>query len=299
VDLLTWATRKHVRLPPGQLQRHDILALFTYEAYHKYYQPETLVPALQACVHDLGLQPSADGRLVWRQRQAVEGPPAAWPLHIPDEIVLSYAPGGGYPYAEALSGACGRGLLWAYTSPELPLLYRLLGERAIAASNGHWLTEITCHPLWLRHYMDVSVDSEYALWRRLDRLYRLRRQLGRFLYTHHLYTSNTLAGAEDAYREIMISACHVNHAAAYYLFDVDWTYDGLNGLRSWSLAYAMLTAMQEQFASDWFRCPDSGEWLQQYWASALSESVDTLVQHLLGVTWEPAWLVETLLDERF
>jgi hypothetical protein len=36
-------------------------------------------------------------------------------LHIPDEIVLSYAQVGGLKSAEAFASASGRALLWAYT----------------------------------------------------------------------------------------------------------------------------------------------------------------------------------------
>src|SRR5262249_8743611 len=47
-DLLTWAVRRRLRLPPGQLRRHDILALFTFPEYQTYYQPGTVIPSLQA-----------------------------------------------------------------------------------------------------------------------------------------------------------------------------------------------------------------------------------------------------------
>src|SRR5262249_11279719 len=48
-DLLTWAVRRRLRLPPGQLRRHDILALFTFPEYQAYYQPGTVVAGLQTC----------------------------------------------------------------------------------------------------------------------------------------------------------------------------------------------------------------------------------------------------------
>jgi hypothetical protein len=56
------------------------------------------------------------------ERPAHFGPPAALALHIPDDIVLSYAPVQGLQGAEAFASASGRALLWAFTSPELPLI---------------------------------------------------------------------------------------------------------------------------------------------------------------------------------
>ena len=48
-DLLTWAVRQRLGVPPGQLHRHDMLALFTFPEYQQYYQPETVTTALERC----------------------------------------------------------------------------------------------------------------------------------------------------------------------------------------------------------------------------------------------------------
>lgn len=237
VELLTWAARRRLRLPPGQLRRHDILALFTFPEYQAYYQPGAVVPGLRACLQAMEIDPYGDGRLTWRERAASFGPPAALALHIPDEIVLSYAQVGGLKGAEAFASAGGRALLWAYTSPSLPLSQRVLGDPAGLESNAQLLAELIAAPRWLHHVMGVSVDGDYTAWRRLDLLYRLRRHLGRFLYTRHLYTTNSLAGAAEAYRDIMMDACHVDYPQEYYLLDWDWEYTTLNILRGWSRRY--------------------------------------------------------------
>src|SRR5712691_9972794 len=53
MDLLTWAVRRRLRLPPGQLRRHDILALFTFLEYQSYYQPGTVIPGLQTFLREM------------------------------------------------------------------------------------------------------------------------------------------------------------------------------------------------------------------------------------------------------
>jgi hypothetical protein len=296
-DLLHWAVRRRLGIPPGQLRRHDILALFTFAEYQHYYQPDAVVAALRTCLPAMGVDPRVDGRLVLRPRPAAFGPPAALPLHIPDEVVLSYGPVSGLQGAEAYASAYGRALLWAYTSEALPVVKRVLGEAAIATGNAQFLAEMVALPGWLRHYLRVSVDSNYASWRRLDRLYRLRRQLGRFLYTRHLYTTASLAGAPEAYREIMMNACQVDYPAAYYLTDWDWQYSSLAFLRGWALAYALLEIVQQRFAGDWFRNPDAGAWLCTYWHGALGERLEDLLQHLHGVAWDAALFAEVLINE--
>jgi hypothetical protein len=297
VDLLHWAVKRRLGIPPGQLQRHDILALFPFPEYHQYYQPDVLVPTLQACVQDMGLDPRVDGRLVLRRHANEFGLPSAWALHIPDEIVLSYGQVSGLRGADAYASAYGRALLWAYTSEALPLVLRLLGDPAIPAGNAQLLAEMVALPGWLQQYLRVSVEGHYRLWRRLDRLYRLRRQLGRFLYTRHLYTSASLAGAQDAYREIMQAACLVDHAPAYYLLDWDWQYASLTFVRSWGLAYGFLAALQQQFAADWFRNPDAGAWLHTIWQAALGEKVEDLLQRLYGTAWEASLLAAFFIND--
>src|SRR5215471_1722133 len=297
VDLLAWAVRRQLRIPPGQLRRHDILALFTFPEYQAYYQPGTVVSGLRACLRDLGLDPYVDGRLTWRERPAPFGPPMALALHIPDEIVLSYAQVGGLKGAEAFASASGRALLWAYTSPDLPLSSRVLGDAALLESNAQLLAELVAEPRWLHHHFGVSVDQNYIAWRRLDRLYRLRRHLGRFLYTRHLYTTNSLAGAAEAYRDIMMDACHVDYPQEYYLLDWDWDYTTLTILRGWSLTFALQGVLGEQYAEDWFRNPDAGEQLRQYWQSALGERLEDLRDRLLGTAWDADLLATALVHQ--
>lgn len=297
VDLLTWAVRRRLRIPPGQLRRHDILALFTFPEYQSYYQPGTVVPGLQTCLRALGLDPYVDGRLEWRERAAHFGPPAALALHIPDEIVLSHAQVSGLKGAEALASASGRALLWASTSPDLPVASRVLGDPAWPESNAQLLAELLADPQWLHHYFAIGVDSNYAAWHRLDRLFRLRRHLGRFLYTRYLYTTNSLAGASEAYRDIMMDACLVDYPQEYYLLDWDRQYTTLTSLRGWSLTYALLEMLRGQFAADWFRTHDAGEWLRQYWYGALGERVEALRDQLTGSAWDGELFATALVRE--
>src|SRR5262245_45243215 len=161
-DLLTWAVRRRLRIPPGQLRRHDILALFTFPEYQAYYQPGAVVAGLQTCLREMGLAPTVDGRLEWRERSVDFGPPEALALHIPDEIVLSYAQVQGLTRAETFAGASGRALLWAYTSPELAPINRALGDPALRESNAQLFAELLADPRWLSQYFGVSVDQNYA-----------------------------------------------------------------------------------------------------------------------------------------
>lgn len=296
-DLLTWAVRRCLGVPPGQLQRHDILRLFIFSEYQSYYQPGVMIPVIQACLSDMGIDPCADGRLVSRQCPPEFGLPAAVAVQIPDEIVLTYSQVSGLKGAEAYASAYGNAFLWAYTSPKLPLLIRLLGDVAFPISSAQMLAEMVALPGWLSHYLRVTVDANYWPWRRLDRLYRLRRQLGRFLYAQYVATADSLAGAEEAYREIMMDACQVDHHPAYYLVDWDWTYTSLAFFRGWRLAYTLLDALRQQFAYDWFRNPDSGPWLREFWGVALGENADELPEQLGVVPWDVTWLAEFIMDE--
>ena len=299
VDLLAWAVKQRLRLPLSQLRRHDVLALFTFAEYQPYYQPGTLVPAMQACCRHMGLDPNADGRLTWRARPAHFGPPEALALHVPDDVFLVYPPVSGVKGAELWASALGRALMWAHADPDLPLAHRLLAAPAIVESSACLMAELVAHPDWLRHYLSVHVDENYRLWRRLDRLYRLRRQLGRFLFTRHLYTADSLAGAAEIYRDLMMEACCVDYAPEYYLLDVDWHYESVAALWSRSLACILLDTLHQQFAADWFRNPDSGAWLGHYWSGALGESVSDLMQrHVDASEWTAALFAEMLSEER-
>jgi hypothetical protein len=219
-------------------------------------------------------------------------------VQIPDEVVLCYHPQvGGLQGAADYASAYGQALLWTYTSPDLPLIQRLLGDAALPASNAQFLAEMVASPRWLRRYMRVGVDSDYWLWRRLDRLYRLRRQLGRFLYARHVSTAESLAGAPDAYRDIMMTACQVDYSPAYALVDWDWQYASLAFWRSCYLACVLLEVVRQQFGYDWFWNPDSGAWLCTYWHGALGGNLETLLQSLGGPAWDAVWFADVLTQE--
>ncbi len=297
-DLLTWAAHRRLRLTPAELRRHDMLTLFTFPDYQRYYQLGFLEPALQACLQDMEIDPRADGRLQWRERDATFGPPEALAVAVPHEIVLSYCPSSGLQSAHATAGACGQALLWAYASEDLPHPMRLWGHSAISTGNAQLFTDLVAHPSWLRYHARLSVDTDYMSWQRLDRLYRFRRQLGRFLFTRHLNTSESLSDAPEAYRDIMMEACHIDYAPAYYLVDWDWQYTSLAFWQGWGIAYVLLDTLNEDFGQDWFRNPETGQWLCQYWSEALAHDVDTLLQGLLGTPWEADLLAAALCDER-
>ncbi|MCZ6874482.1 MAG: hypothetical protein O7G88_13300 [bacterium] len=293
-DLLTWAVKQRLRIPPGQLRRHDILALFTFPDYQTYYQPGALIDCLPVCLQEMDIDPYADGRLALRQRPATFGFPVAVAVQIPDQVVLSYSQVAGPKASEAYASAFGRALLWAYTSSALPLTVRQLGDPAVPISSAQLFAEMVTAPSWLRHYLRVTVDRHYWLWHRLDRLYRFRRQLGRFLFAYQLSSMDSLAGAQDMYREIMMTACQVDYTSAYCLVDWDWSFTSLAMLRGWSLSYLLLETVRSQFGDDWFRNTDSGVWLRDYWATAVGGEVEELYQQFSYIDWTPELLAEAL-----
>jgi hypothetical protein len=179
----------------------------------------------------------------------------------------------------------------------MPLLYRLLGDAAFLDSNAHFMAEMVGHRRWLHSYLRVTVDSNYVAWRRLDRLYRLRRQLGRLLYTHHLYSNGSFADAPEAYRDVMMEACLVDYPPEYCGIDWDWLYTSMALWRGWRLATSLWEVLSQSIATDWFRAPESGPWLRQYWQNALQEQPEQLQEKLLGTATESALFLEALLGD--
>jgi hypothetical protein len=95
----------------------------------------------------------------------------------------------------------------------------------------------------------------------------------------------------------MMDACHVDYPQEYYLLDWDWDYTSLTVLRGWSLTAALLEALHEQFAADWFRNPEAGEWLRQYWSSASEERVEDLRDRFLGTAWDAELFATALMRQ--
>jgi hypothetical protein len=96
---------------------------------------------------------------------------------------------------------------------------------------------------------------------------------------------------------MMMEACHVDYPQEYYLLDWDWDYTSLTVLRGWSLTAALLGALHEQFAADWFRAPEAGEWLRQYWDSAMGETVEDLRDRCIGTAWDAELFTTALIRQ--
>ncbi len=76
--------------------------------------------------------------------------------------------------------------------------------------------------------------------------------------------------------------------------DWDWSLASFAMLRGWSLSYLMLDAIHLQLGDDWFRNPDSGEWLRDYWSTAMGTSVEDLHQRFAYVDWAPELFADAL-----
>ena len=142
------------------------------------------------------------------------------------------------------------------------------------------------------------MDANYAAWRRLDRLFRLRRHLGRFLYTRYLYTTNSLAGASEAYRDIMMDACQVDYPQEYYLLDWDWQYTSLTALRGWSLTYALLgDAARAVCRGLVSQLPTPGSGYGSTGIALWESSVEALRDQLTGSAWDGELFAAALMGE--
>jgi len=67
--------------------------------------------------------------------------------------------------------------------------------------------------------------------------------------------------------------------------------------RTCLLTAALLGALHEQFAADWFRAPEAGEWLRQYWDSAMGETVEDLRDRCIGTAWDAELFTTALIRQ--
>jgi hypothetical protein len=296
-DQMQWHLKRAFDIRLETARRHDILALFGLEETAAWCPGSDLIPCLERWLGDWGWPVADMANLRLEHHQAVADGAFCAAFHIPGDIRLALAPIGGLRgFAQALQET-GKALLLASFPAEAPIAWRCFPDPALLEGQAELCAGLVRTPQWLTIYRHMRPPEELLRLIHLERLFIVRRYIGKCLYERTLYEDFAIDGKEAAYRDAMRKACGFSYPEAYALYDLEPGFTSFWTVRGWLLGAHLRQRSRRQYADEWFREPDALAALRACWASSPSHTVEALVEQLGGSMMDVTPVVADLLSE--
>jgi hypothetical protein len=296
-DHMQWHLKRAFGIRLEMARRHDILALFALEETAAWYPRTALMPCLEGWLGEWGWRADAFPNVRLEPHSAVAGGAYCAALDVPQDIRVLLAPAEGLRgFAQAWREA-GKALLLGSFPAEAALPLRSFPDPSLLEAQAELFAGVLRTPQWLAIYRGIRQPGELLRLVLLERLFIVRRYIGKCLYERTLYEDFTLDGKEEAYRDALRRACGFGYPEAYYLHDVEPGFATFWNVRGWLLAAFVRQQLRRRYAEEWFREPDALEALREFWAQSPYHSLDALVERLGGSLRDVGPVVADLLSE--
>jgi hypothetical protein len=296
-DQMQWHLKRAFGIQLEKARRHDILALFGLEEMAAWFPQSDLISGLERWLGEWGWSMTDATNLRVEHHQTVVGGAycAAW--RIPADIRLALAPMAGMRgYAPAWRET-GKALCLASFPSETPTARRCFPDPSLLEAAAELCAGLVSTPRWLTLYRQMPSPRERLQLAHLERLFIVRRFIGKCLYERTLYEDFVLDGKEEAYRDALRKACGFSYPDAYAWLDIEPGFTTLWSVRGWLLGAHLRQQLYRQYAEEWFREPDALDALRQFWASSPYHTIEALVERLGGSMLDVTPVVTDLLSE--
>jgi hypothetical protein len=205
------------------------------------------------------------------------------PIDVPKRVVLFVTPTISPGSCRKLLWEIGEAVHWSRTDADLPFEYRAIGDRAVAEGHGALFAGLALNPVWVRRArsLEGEVLSEYLRLAAFLDLYELRRLAARLQFDLEVSESDRPGSLGGRWAELLHDATRVHHDPRRFLTRLGQRFGSARTLRSRLFAAALERTLVERFDEDWFRNPQAGEFLVQWFAGGLTRDAAELSE-LLG-----------------
>jgi hypothetical protein len=176
----------------------------------------------------------------------------------------------------------GKALLLASLPAEAAGALRCFPDPALLEAQAELFGGLMRTSRWVQIYRHIHQTEEALSLVQLERLYIVRRYIGKCLYERTFYEDSGVDGKEEAYRDALRRACGFSYPEAYYLHDIDPMFGALWNVRGWLLAAYLRRQLQQQYADEWFREADALQALQAFWGQSPYHTVEALIGQVGG-----------------
>jgi hypothetical protein len=290
--------RQRLGIGLGDARPWDIARLFRAPELDRAYPADRMVPALEATLHELGIELREQENIVLDLEQRPGKSPRAFcsPIEVPDRVMLVIQPIGGHDDWEALFHEAGHAEHYGNTSPDLPLEAKRLGDMAVTEGWAMLMQHLVDEPAWLERRLDVPGIDAIANAGATALLFFVRRYSAKLLYEVEFFQAADPASMRSRYAELLTEALKIPANPESYLDDIDGSFYVRGYLRSWALEAQLREFLRAEFGNAWFARRDAGDLLRELWQLGQGPTADELLRDVTGATLEMAAVADRIRE---
>lgn len=276
----------------------DVPRLFRAPEWDKAFPSDSMLPALEATLRDLGIDLASQENVHLDLEQRPAKSPRAFcsPIEVPDKVMLVIQPIGGRDDWEALFHEAGHTEHYANTSRDLPMEARRLGDMAVTEGWAMLMQHLVMEPRWLQRRLDVPRVEALANEGAAALLYFVRRYGAKLLYEIEFFQADDPASMKDRYVELLSEAYRFPATPENYLSDNDGSFYVSGYLRSWAFEAQLRDFLRGEFGNDWFTRREAGDLLRELWSLGQGPTAEELLREVTGAQLEMAAVTERVRE---
>ncbi len=291
--------RDRIGIGLAEAKRWDVPRVFRAQNWDGSFPKESMLPALEATLSDLGIDLHAQENVHLDIEQRPHKSPRAFcaPIEVPGNVVLVIQPIGGADDWRALFHEAGHTEHFAHTSPDLAMEERRLGDNAVTEGWAMLLQHLTDEPAWLTRRLDVPSPQDFAREGATGLLYFVRRYCAKLLYEVEFHAGGEVEAMRPRYVELLSDALKIEPSPTDYLTDIDAGFYVTEYLRSWAFEAQLRAFLREKFGNAWFSRRDAGSLLRELWGEGQRHTADELLKEVTGAELEMEAIADRVREE--
>ncbi len=276
----------------------DVPRLFRAPELDGSFPPDRMLPSLEATLSDLGVDLSSQRNVHLDLEQRPGKSPRAFcaPIEVPGKVMLVIKPIGGHDDWKALFHEAGHTEHFAYTSPDLPMEAKRLGDMAVTEGWASLLEHLVSDPAWLKRRLDVPRVETIVNEGAVTQLYFVRRYCAKLLYEIEFFQADDPGTMRPRYAELLGEALKLPVNPETYLDDIDGSFYVIGYLRSWAFEAQLRDHLRTEFGTEWFARREAGSLLRELWALGQGPTAEDLLRDVTGATLEMAAVADRIRE---
>jgi hypothetical protein len=290
--------RSRVGIGLDEMRRWDLARVFRAPEWDPVFPKESMVPALQSTLADLGIDLRAQENVELDLEQRPLKTPRAYcfPIEVPARVVLIIQPIGGPDDWHALFHEAGHAEHFAHAQSDLAFEHKRLGDNAVTEGWAMLLQHLVDEPAWLQRRLDFPRPDDFARETATALLLYVRRYCAKLLYELELHAGGDLAPMPARYVELLGDALKIEPSPTDYLADVDPGFYASSYLRAWAFEAQLREYLRSEFGNAWFSRREAGSLLRELWSEGQRSTAEELLREVSGAELELAAVVERIRE---
>jgi len=287
-DSMNRTLRERVGVGLAEAERHDLRRFFRGSSWDAAFPADRMLPALRGTLAGLGIDLDAQSNVHLDVEARPTKTPRAFcaPIEVPGKVMLVIQPMGGPDDWRALFHEAGHTEHFAFTSPDLKMEEKRLGDNAVTEGWAMLLEHLVGNRGWLTRMLSFPKPQEFASESAVTLLFYVRRYAAKLLYEIEFHAATDPTTMRSRYVELLGDALKIEPSDTDYLSDIDSGYYCTSYLRSWAFEAQLSTFLREEFGSEWFARREAGSLLKELWELGQQPTADELLKDVTGAPIE-------------